>query len=136
MGTCGSAEKKDKPVKLRPHHALCVQFFEGKGYSAEFTESMCRVTERLASEDPVIELTLSADVICSACPHNVGGVCESTAKVALYDAAVLKAVSAEKGSVMPWSRLSSSVHEKIIDCGRLSDICGDCVWAGICGPKA
>lgn len=25
---------------IRPHHMLCLQFFEGKGYSSEFKEAM------------------------------------------------------------------------------------------------
>ena len=29
---------------LRPHHGMCFQFYEGKGYSAEFTDHMGRVT--------------------------------------------------------------------------------------------
>ena len=27
-------------ILLRPHHALCIRFFEGKGYSSEFTKSL------------------------------------------------------------------------------------------------
>lgn len=122
-------------MKLRPHHALCIRFFEGKGYSQQFTENMRIVTDSLKAGDPLIELTLSADIICSACPHNIGGVCDSYDKVSRYDAAVLKALSLEQGSALHWSELSQSVCDNILSRKKLGSICGDCAWQDICLSK-
>lgn len=32
---------------IRPHHMLCMQFFEGKGYSDGFVASMAAIKENL-----------------------------------------------------------------------------------------
>ena len=32
---------------IRPHHMLCMQFFEGKGYSDGFVASMAAIKEKL-----------------------------------------------------------------------------------------
>lgn len=37
---------------IRPHHMLCMQFFEGKGYSDGFVASMAAIKEKLEKEDP------------------------------------------------------------------------------------
>ena len=35
---------------LRPHHGMCFQFYEGKGYSEEFTDYMGAVMQRLEAD--------------------------------------------------------------------------------------
>ncbi|MBP3762198.1 MAG: DUF1284 domain-containing protein [Ruminococcus sp.] len=115
--------------KIRPHHALCIQFFEGKGYSPEFTENMRNIINILESSDPFVCITKNADVICSKCPHNINGVCASE-KVLHYDNAVMENCSLEINSVIKWSKLKKFA-EKIISCG-LENICADCKWFYIC----
>ena len=34
-------------IRLRPHHGMCFQFYNGKGYSEEFTENMDDLLGRL-----------------------------------------------------------------------------------------
>ena len=51
-------------LKLRPHHALCVRFFEGKGYSEDFTKNMYSVIEKL-NNDPVIKIVFGYDDLCN-----------------------------------------------------------------------
>ena len=61
---------------LRPHHGMCFQFYEGKGYSADFTDHMGRVIKELEA-DPEQKVVLKAetDIVCENCPNNEGGVC-------------------------------------------------------------
>ena len=33
------------PYYLRPHHGLCIAFFEGKGYNQKFVENMTNVVQ-------------------------------------------------------------------------------------------
>ena len=33
--------------RIRPHHGMCLYFFEGKGYSNTFSEHMAQVKEEL-----------------------------------------------------------------------------------------
>ena len=77
--------------RIRPHHGMCLYFFEGKGYSSTFSEHMAQVKEELLQNngEALLELVTRTDDICSACPHNLNGNCETYGKVNAYDAGVL-----------------------------------------------
>jgi len=57
---------------LSPHQGMCFQFYEGKGYSADFTDHMGRVIKELEA-DPEQKVVLKAetDIVCDNCPNNV-----------------------------------------------------------------
>ena len=122
--------------ELRPHHALCVGFFQGKGYSEAFVENMASVIGTLRASDPLLTLRSAADPLCGSCPHNRGGVCESADKVARYDAAVLRLLGLRDGAALRRSELSARVRERILAPGRLGEVCGDCQWYEICSQAA
>ncbi len=127
------SDSKNKPLNMRPHHALCSEFFRGKGYSEEFTENMANTLNFIDSRDSDILLTVGTDIICRRCPHNVCGVCETAEKVRRYDLAVLSLCGLAEGDTVKRSELKKLVREKIILCGKLSEVCGDCAWFGFCG---
>ena len=122
--------------ELRPHHALCVGFFQGKGYSEAFVENMASVIGALRASDPLLTLRSAADPLCGSCPHNRGGVCKSADKVARYDAAVLRLLGLRDGAALRWSELSARVRERILAPDRLGEVCGDCQWYEICSQAA
>ena len=117
---------------LRPHHALCAGFFRGKGYSAAFADNMTAVLEALRASDPLLTLRASADPICAACPHSLGGVCRSAEKTARYDAAALLLTGLRPGDTLRWSELRRRVEENILAPNRLGEVCGDCQWYALC----
>lgn len=39
--------EKEKIYTLRPHHGMCLAYFEGKGYSSSFCVHMGEVLEKL-----------------------------------------------------------------------------------------
>lgn len=78
---------KEKVLSLRAHHGLCMAYFVGEGYSSGFKKHMAEVLQAVQPETPV-RLAAGVDEICSACPHNCGGVCESST-VDSHDHAVL-----------------------------------------------
>lgn len=119
-------------LTLRPHHGLCISFFEGRGYSEEFTANMTEKIALLKDTDPKITLVCGADMICAACPHNKGGVCESGGKSDRYDKAVLDMCGFTEGQVLSASEFFSAVEENILAPQRLREVCGDCSWADIC----
>lgn len=121
--------------KLRPHHLLCLHFFEGKGYSDKFTANMTSVKSALEQLDPWIELVRGSDIICGSCPNNINGVCSSDEKVSRYDKAVLSLCGIDTDCELSFSRLQSIVLEKIIYPHRLEEVCGDCQWNYICSKK-
>lgn len=117
---------------VRPHHSLCMQFFEGKGYDERFITSTARMLEMLSHDDPVITLTAGCDAFCSACPNNTGGVCRDREKVASVDKRTLNALGLDEDDQIHWSRLLDLARRRIILTGRLREICGSCQWSGIC----
>lgn len=63
----------EKPVfPLRPHHGLCLRFFQGKGYSDGFVANMGAIQSMLKS-NPLIRLAPEMDEICRCCPNNQSG---------------------------------------------------------------
>ena len=52
---------------LRGHHLICLQFFEGEGYSAEFIGNLKRVLK--SAETGEIDLRITADDVCEKCPY-------------------------------------------------------------------
>lgn len=121
--------------KLRPHHGLCIGFFEGNGYSSDFTRNMAEIIATLKGDDPVIELNSGTDIICQSCPENLDGRCASFEKVLNYDKAVLAHCGLENGRFIRWSEFSRIINEKIILCNKRIFICKDCQWDEICDKK-
>lgn len=113
---------------------MCLYFFEGKGYSEGFTKHMAEVKEWLLGKNGPASLQLvgTTDEICSACPHNKGGSCESAEKVDRYDAGVLKYTGLKAGQEMTFAEFERIVEEKILQPGYGKVICGDCQWRDIC----
>ena len=79
--------------RLRPHHGMCFQFYEGKGYSADFTDHMGKVIKELeADSEQKVVLKAETDIVCENCPNNEGGVCTTQDKVLRYDRGLLTAL--------------------------------------------
>ena len=118
---------------LRPHHGMCFQFYEGKGYSEDFTDHMGRIIYEM-EENPaqLITLKVETDIVCKNCPNNESGICPSQDKVRKYDNGVLEACGLENGTEMTYQDFISTVKTKIIDKGLRTEICEDCGWNYIC----
>lgn len=52
---------------LRGHHLICLQFFEGEGYSPEFVGNLRKVLK--SAEVRAIDIRRTADDVCELCPH-------------------------------------------------------------------
>lgn len=119
--------------RLRAHHALCLFFFRGQGYSGEFVENMTRMKEIL-EENPTIRLMDSADDICAACPNGFAGSCAE--KACRYDREVLRRCGFSAGAEMPYSVFSQKVLKAILIPEKRKEICGDCQWSNLCRWEA
>lgn len=117
--------------KVRAHHGMCFSFFQGKGYSGEFTENMWKMRERLA-QNPEIVLLCRTDDVCAHCPNNHAGACESLEKVADYDRKVLALCGLKENAVLRWNDFAALVQKNIIAAGRRESVCGGCEWNEIC----
>lgn len=123
-----------RAVPLRPHHGMCLAYFEGSGYSEGFTKHMQEMLELLET-DRQVKLTAAVDEICSVCPNNVERVCKDSIKVKKYDCAVLEQCGISEGQELGFHEFALLVQKHIIASGRRTEICGDCQWDGICRNK-
>lgn len=121
----------DKAFPLRPHHLLCSQHFEGKGYSPEFTAHM---TDFLAKDkdNTLIVPTLCCDYLCSHCPFNKMGRCETEEKVLSYDKEVLEKCKIKEGQLISLGYGQALAFQNIISKNLLQETCKDCSWMDIC----
>lgn len=119
---------------LRAHHGMCISFFEGKGYSSEFTQHMAHIVQNL-NENPLVKLSNQTDIVCQKCPNNHEGICETADKVASYDRQVLSHCGLTVGTILPFAQFQKMVQETIIAPGKRESICGDCQWNEICRKK-
>ncbi len=116
-------------MELRPHHGLCLLFFQGKGYSPEFVKNMTQLKQALA-ENRLVQLTGQPDNICSACPHFVDGDCG--AKAPRYDQAILDLCRLHLGQTLSLGQLQEAIRANILTPGLREQVCGDCQWSDLC----
>ena len=123
-------------ILLRPHHGLCIQFYEGKGYSEEFTKRMDDlISEIQRNSNMLIQLHLDVDVLCNSCPNNIESKCKSYEKVKRFDEKVLSYCDMKSGQVLSIQEFLESVKDRILDKGLLPCICCECEWYSICKIK-
>ena len=127
-------------IRLRPHHLLCTQGYQGKGYSAAFVRNMNAIAARLRNEPETrIELTFGADSLCACCPHRIGeNRCDTQEKVTRFDRKVIEYFGLREGEYS-YQALIRAIDAQITP-AVLADICADCAWypvsacrANICG---
>ena len=121
-------------ANLRPHHALCLLFFEGKGYSQGFSDNMAAF---IAKPNQMVQIMIGCDVLCQACPHNQDGFCDDEAKVKLFDQRTmnLTGIKIKANHVLQVSQLTQTVYDMILRQGLLAEVCGECEWAALCQGK-
>ena len=124
---------------------MCFAFFQGKGYSGEFTENMRAMKEKL-EENPEVILVCGADDVCARCPNNHNGKCVGSStpllsednttplscKADYYDQQVLTYCGLTAGSKIRWNDFAAAVKTCILTPGNREKICGDCEWNSLC----
>ena len=120
--------------KLRAHHGLCIQFFEGKGYSDSFTSNMSNVINNI-NNDSYIQVVTNKDVICNGCPNLENDVCNSQHKVGEIDKKVLTLCGFKENEIIKSKDFFHRVNEKIIKANKLKEVCKNCEWLYICGKN-
>lgn len=122
-------------MQLRPHHLLCTQGYEGKGYNKSFTDNMDQVVHKLRSEEATeIELVFTTDSLCSACPHQVDALtCDTNEKVMGIDQKVIKYFGLEEKKYI-YQQLIKEIDEKMT-AEMMEDICGACSWYPVSACK-
>lgn len=121
-------------IRLRPHHGMCLAYFEGKGYSNDFTVNMQRMLE-IFEKGTDVEMTVAGDEICKACPNLQDGSCLSADLVESYDRRVLKECGLQEKDNLTFREFVDKVQKNILQSGKREEICGNCQWNEICSNK-
>lgn len=126
-----------KPIRIRAHHLLCMQGFQGYGYDKDFVDNLNAIIKSIKSNpDLKIIVINECDDICSQCPHNHSGVCikepDSDMKIKNMDNEVLKKLGRKSGSELKSRDIFEFVNKKIAGKRDLSIICRDCEWQSKC----
>ncbi|MDP4143535.1 MAG: DUF1284 domain-containing protein [Bacillota bacterium] len=115
-------------ITLRPHHIMCFQGYEGKGYNQDFISNMDKIYIQLKEKtNSKINIVFSTDDVCAKCPNKLSeNSCNTNEKVMTIDSKVIHYLNlAEK--IYTYNELirmlRSNINEKIMD-----DICGHCGW--------
>jgi uncharacterized protein len=123
-----------EPIRIRAHHLLCMQGFQGLGYSQEFTENMAQIIEQIIKNpSSFIKVTSEADSICECCPHNFQGICnkESTSNnIKTVDSIILEKLDLEEGSVISWPSVTSLTMN--LSRNTVQKLCENCSWRNKC----
>ncbi|MBU0533850.1 MAG: DUF1284 domain-containing protein [Candidatus Omnitrophica bacterium] len=122
-------------IQIRAHHLLCIQGFQGHGYSADFVSNMTQVIKDLKYHNREIEITSECDVICRNCPYNKKEVCiknsDSAVKLNEMDTKVLRKLGLKKGIKVKFEDALSLI-KKMFKKPDIQDICKDCSWNDKC----
>ena len=122
-------------LRLRPHHLLCIYFYQGKGYNEAFVDNMDKIIMCL-QKDPhtAIQLACGKDMLCAQCPHCQNSqLCMQEAKVKLLDSKVVSQFKLNLQQVYPYYELVEKVHQKLTP-QIFYTICRSCEWyhKGVC----
>ncbi|WPC43490.1 DUF1284 domain-containing protein [Clostridium sp. JS66] len=112
---------------LRAHHLLCIQGYEGNGYSFEFTKNMDRVVNNL-SDNMYVKIVMMVDDICVKCPHKLkDDTCKSQEKVFELDFKVLNELNLIVNRTYLYKDILNSIRENL-SYEKFQEICGSCQW--------
>ena len=121
-----------EPIKLRPHHFLCVLGFQGKGYSPAFVKNFRRVIERLGMEHARVEAAAGADDVCAPCPNNDAGTCRpggesDEPRIRALDVAYERTLDLRPRETMTWADARRMIAAKVSD-EAFERNCAPCSW--------
>ncbi len=124
-------------MKIRAHHLLCMQGFQGYGYSEDFSKNMAKIIENFKSTPEYeIEIVIESDAICACCPHDVDGNCHenqgSDKKINAMDTRVLKKLEIQAGSIFEVEEIFNIINKKLKTQSEAIEICRDCKWSEKC----
>ena len=124
-------------LKLRGHHLICLHFFRGEGYRAEFTANLREILKR-AETGEQIEVASEADDVCKICPYFKGKEChykkESDPEIQGMDREALMLLELTVRDIVLWPDIRKKIPALF---HRWSEeFCRACDWRLACGKNA
>lgn len=124
-------------MRIRAHHLLCMQGFQGYGYSEDFSKNMAEIVKTLKNSPKYkIEIITGSDVICACCPYNINEICQvnqgSHEEIMEMDIKILKKLRISEGSIFEAGEVFDITNKKLKTYFDMKEICGDCKWSEKC----
>ncbi|WP_299525204.1 DUF1284 domain-containing protein [uncultured Methanobrevibacter sp.] len=118
---------------LRGHHLLCLQGFQGYGYSDNFIKNMNYINNLRKSKNTIISITNKADDICKCCPNLKNNLCENekqNAKITKMDNEIISKLDTSKkyDAQELFNKITTIFNSK----ESVKYICGSCGWHEKC----
>ncbi len=122
-------------LKIRAHHLLCLQGFQGYGYNKDFVRNMTEIIAKIEL-NPELQITTEGDDICSCCIYNMEGECRkkpgSAYEVKNIDMRVLEKLNLKDGTTGRAKDFLSLANINLRNSFDVLDICGKCEWKEKC----
>jgi hypothetical protein len=135
-------------IKLRAHHLLCLQGYQGYGYDENFKINLENVLKHLKTNPNVIVVE-AADNLCNHCPKLKNGKCHlhlkdedkplsqeennrSDKEIIKMDSNTLKKIGIDENKEYNVKDLYKIINNSIKKKKDLEDICGECIWIKEC----
>ena len=122
-------------INLRGHHLLCIQGYQGYGYSEKFTDNMDNIIEVLTKPFTKILLCDSFDDICKKCPNlTEDKICKSIAcnnQIITMDKNVLMKINYSDEEILA-EELFKKVNESFKSKEDIDIVCNNCSWLNKC----
>jgi hypothetical protein len=130
----------DQPVRLRPHHLLCMLTYAGKGYSEAFTAGFDAIVARLSRGAPV-QVVDGPDDICAPLRHDATAHCQSDSvrqrdQRAAADLHALLQRPVAAGTLLTLDGPSLVAWRQAFAQGRTRAACAGCEWQSLCSAIA
>jgi len=125
-------DKDPELIRIRAHHLLCLQGFQGYGYDQEFTIWMGKIIQTLKSDPSTkIEIVNDADDICTNCPNLIEKQCVDHLKINKMDANVIGAISLEENQILTIKTALQIINMEL-NSEAIKSVCEGCVWMDKC----
>ncbi len=124
--------------KIRAHHLLCMQGFQGLGYSPEFVQNFEKILDEVHDSfyETEFEVTDSIDSFCEPCPHHKNGLCQKDAasqeRMQKMDRVVMQKLEIKNGARRTSESLFALANARLSSTAEVKDVCGQCEWRGKC----
>jgi hypothetical protein len=126
-----SKTSSSSPV-LRGHHLICLHFYNGEGYSAEYIKHLFNTLE--IAEKGIVRIGAGADCICTKCPNLCEDNCvyyeNADADIRRMDATALELLKLTPGTSVSWKGVREKVENIFHEWYGL--YCKDCNWLSAC----
>ena len=123
-------------IHLRAHHLICLQSFEGKGYSDAFVLNMSNILDVLLrnSTQKIIKIVDKCDSLCEYCPNRILSHCKDEDDIKDKDNFYLNLLGIQVNNVLSYEEAITLINTSAT-LNEFGKICSNCCWFDICRSR-